>query len=177
MLFRSRVPHLMERVAWLNQLPPSFSGCVIGNEVLDAMPVHRVTRCRGDTLEGYVQAGGEPDTFLDLECPPTEQVREAAEQLSLPADDYRTEIQFAARGFVHSLARVIERGVALFFDYGFPRHEYYHPQRTRGTLMCHYRHLAHDNPYFLPGLQDITDRKSTRLNSSHIQKSRMPSSA
>jgi SAM-dependent MidA family methyltransferase len=71
-------------------------------------------------------------------------------------DGYRSEIQFLAQGFVHSLGSALARGVALFIDYGFPRHEYYHPQRARGTLMCHYRHRAHDDPYFLPGLQDIT---------------------
>jgi SAM-dependent MidA family methyltransferase len=71
-------------------------------------------------------------------------------------DGYRSEIQFVAQGFIRSLAGAIARGVALFIDYGFPRHEYYHPQRTGGTLMCHYRHRAHDDPFFLPGLQDMT---------------------
>jgi SAM-dependent MidA family methyltransferase len=71
-------------------------------------------------------------------------------------DGYRTEVQFVARGFVRSIGETLARGAALFVDYGFPRHEYYHPQRARGTLMCHYRHRAHDDPFFLPGLQDIT---------------------
>ena len=78
-----------------------------------------------------------------------------ARTLALP-DGYTTEIGLVASAFVASLARTIERGVALFVDYGFPRREYYHPQRNRGTLMCHYRHRAHDDPFFLPGLQDIT---------------------
>ena len=152
----ARAPHLLERVSWLNQLPPRFAGIVLGNEVLDAMAVHRVIRCRGDTLEGFVQHDAAGGGFLDLEGPASEALRRAAEELPLPDDDYRTEIQLAARGFIRSLGGVLERGVALFFDYGFPRHEYYHPQRNRGTLMCHYRHRAHDDPYFLPGLQDIT---------------------
>jgi len=152
----ARAPHLLERVAWLNQLPPRFDGIVLGNEVLDAMPVHRVIRCRGDTLEGCVQHDAAGCSFLDLEWPAGDAVRRAAEELPLPEDDYRTEIQLVARGFIRSLGAMLEHGVALFFDYGFPRREYYHPQRNRGTLMCHYRHRAHDDPYFLPGLQDIT---------------------
>jgi SAM-dependent MidA family methyltransferase len=152
----ARAPHLLERVAWLNQLPPRFAGIVLGNEVLDAMAVHRVIRCRGDTLEGFVQHDAAGRNFLDLEWPASDALRQAAEELPLPDDDYRTEIQLVARGFIRSLGAMLERGVALFFDYGFPRHEYYHPQRNRGTLMCHYRHRAHDDPYFLPGLQDIT---------------------
>src|SRR5207344_851119 len=80
----------------------------------------------------------------------------AAGELRLPDDAYRTEIQLQARAFIRSLGGMLDHGVALFFDYGFPRHEYYHPQRAEGTLMCHYRHRAHDDPFFLPGLQDIT---------------------
>ena len=152
----ARAPHLLERVAWLNQLPPRFEGIVLGNEVLDAMPAHRVIRRHGETMEGFVQRDSAGRGFLDLDWTASAAVRQAAADLPLPDDDYRTEIQLVARGFVRSLGAVLERGVALFFDYGFPRREYYHPQRHRGTLMCHYRHRAHDDPYFLPGLQDIT---------------------
>jgi SAM-dependent MidA family methyltransferase len=73
-----------------------------------------------------------------------------------PDEGYCSEVQRHAQGFISSLAAVLRRGAALFVDYGFPRHEYYHPQRTQGTLRCHYRHRAHDDPLFLPGLQDIT---------------------
>jgi SAM-dependent MidA family methyltransferase len=152
----ARAPHLIERVAWLNGLPPAFEGVILGNEVLDAMPFHRVIRCQGDTLEGFVQYDAKAHAFLDLELRATDAVREAAAELPLPEHDYRTEVQLAARGFIRSIGATLKRGVALFFDYGFPRHEYYHPQRSGGTLMCHYRHHAHDDPFFLPGLQDIT---------------------
>jgi SAM-dependent MidA family methyltransferase len=81
---------------------------------------------------------------------------DALDPSCFPADGYRSEIQFVARAFIKSLGATLARGAALFIDYGFPRHEYYHPQRARGTLMCHYRHRAHDDPFFLPGLQDIT---------------------
>ena len=150
----ARVPHLMERVAWLNGLPPAVSGFVIGNEVLDAMPV-QVVRARGGAIEEAGVALGAGGAFEWAYRPAAGEVAAAARALDLP-DGYITEIGLVARAFVASLARTIERGVALFVDYGFPRREYYHPQRNRGTLMCHYRHRAHDDPFFLPGLQDIT---------------------
>ena len=149
----SRVPHLLERVAWLNRLPPSFSGVVIGNEVLDAMPVH-IVRVRSGKVE---EAGvGVRSDRLDWSWRlASGEVLAAAQALALP-EGFRTEIGLAARAFVRSLADVLEKGVALFVDYGFPAKEYYHAQRSEGTLMCHYRHHAHADPFFFPGLQDIT---------------------
>src|SRR5262245_44359360 len=149
----ARVPHLLERVAWLNRLPPAFSGIVLGNEVLDAMPVH-VVRVQGGRLEegGVGERGGRFDWSWRVA---SDELIGAAKPLGL-AEGFRTEIHLAARAFVRSLAGVLEKGVALFVDYGFPQKEYYHPQRREGTLMCHYRHHAHDDPFFLPGLQDIT---------------------
>jgi SAM-dependent MidA family methyltransferase len=149
-----RVPHLMERVAWLNGLPPAFSGFVVGNEVLDAMPV-QVVRARGGAVEEAGVALGRDGAFEWAYRPASGALADAARALDLP-DGYTTEIGLVARAFVASLARALERGVALFVDYGFPRREYYHPQRRTGTLMCHYRHRAHADPFFLPGLQDIT---------------------
>jgi SAM-dependent MidA family methyltransferase len=149
----ARVPHLLERVAWLNRLPPAFSGVVLGNEVLDAMPV-RVVRAKG----GKVEEGGVGARSDRLDWSwrvAAGELLEAARALDLP-EGFRTEIALAARGFMRTLAGVLERGVALFVDYGFPRKEYYHAQRREGTLMCHYRHHAHADPFFLPGLQDIT---------------------
>jgi len=149
----ARVPHLLERVAWLNRLPPSFSGVVLGNEVLDAMPV-QVVRSRAGTLQ---EAGvGAKDRRFDWDWRPAAgELLQAAQALALP-EGYLTEIPLAARGFMRSLAEMLEKGVALFVDYGFPAREFYHPQRSEGTLMCHYRHHAHADPFFLPGLQDIT---------------------
>jgi SAM-dependent MidA family methyltransferase len=152
----ARVPHLLERVAWLNQLPPSFRGCIIGNEVLDAMPVHRIVRSHGESLEAFVHRGEAGSPFIEHDHKASDALEAAAERLPLPDDDYRTEAQLVACGFIRSIANMLEKGVALFVDYGFPRREYYHPQRSRGTLMCHYRHRAHDDPFYLPGLQDIT---------------------
>jgi SAM-dependent MidA family methyltransferase len=148
-----RVPHLMERVAWLNQLPPSFSGVILGNEVLDAMPVE-VFRI-GEA--GVEQAGvtGHRTEFEWAWRPAGAVLAEQIEALDL-APGYRSEIAPAAAAFIASLGARLEKAAAIFIDYGFPQREYYHPQRSAGTLMCHYRHHAHDDPFFLPGLQDIT---------------------
>jgi SAM-dependent MidA family methyltransferase len=150
----ARVPHLMERVAWLNGLPPGFCGFVVGNEVLDAMPVH-VVRTRGGAIEEAGVAAGRDGRLDWAYRPATGALLAAARELDLP-DGYVTEIGLVARAFVASLVATLDRAVAVFVDYGFPRREYYHPQRRTGTLMCHYRHRAHADPFFLPGLQDIT---------------------
>jgi len=149
----ARAPHLLERVAWLNGLPPSFEGVVIGNEVLDAMPAHVFQRRGANVMEmGVALTGGRPGWSPQ----PAGTIAAAVDVSCFSVDGYRSEVQLAASAFIRSLGQAIARGVALFIDYGFPRAEYYHPQRTSGTLMCHYRHRAHDDPFFLPGLQDIT---------------------
>jgi SAM-dependent MidA family methyltransferase len=161
----ARAPHLLERVAWLNGLPPAFAGVVIGNEVLDAMPAHVVRREGGSFSEMGVARAGK--TFGWAARPASSALAELARSCFPEAGsssgrdpsselEYQSEFQLAASGFIRALGRSLERGAALLIDYGFPRREYYHPQRGAGTLMCHYRHRAHDDPFFLPGLQDIT---------------------
>jgi SAM-dependent MidA family methyltransferase len=145
---------LFSRVQWLDALPEKFSGMVLANEVLDALPVHVVRTAVGGPLELGVVMNGQG--FVWTERPiVNEQLQTLLAGLDLPPD-YVTELCPAAHGLVSSLAQMLESGVMLFVDYGFPRHEYYHPQRNQGTLMCHYRHYAHDDPFLYPGLQDIT---------------------
>jgi SAM-dependent MidA family methyltransferase len=151
----ARVPHLMERVAWLNVLPPALTGVVVGNEVLDAMPAHIVRIRAGATEEAGVTLGRGAAAFEWAHRPAAGELADAVRLLQL-TEGVTTEIGLVARAFVASVAKILERGIALFIDYGFPRAEYYHPQRGEGTLMCHYRHRAHADPFFLPGLQDIT---------------------
>ena len=148
-----RAPRLVERVAWLNGLPREFTGVVVGNEVLDAMPAHVFRRDGGSVVEMGVTIR---DGTFHWAPRSSGSAPTGLEPTLFPADGYRSEIQFVARAFIRSLGDALARGVALFIDYGFPRHEYYHPQRAGGTLMCHYRHRAHDDPFLLPGLQDIT---------------------
>lgn len=145
---------LAERVHWLETLPSSFAGCVVGNEVLDALPVHLVAmRAEGICERGV---GVEGVAFVWRERPLTSgALLEAARSLEMPPE-YVSEICLAAPALVASLADSLQRGALLLIDYGFPRREYYHAQRSAGTLMCHYRHHAHDDPFLYPGLQDIT---------------------
>jgi len=152
-LLARRVPHLIERVAWINQLPHPFEGLVIANEVLDAMPTHIVRR-NGARFEeaGVCFEGGR--FAMRFQAASGDLCKQAA-ALGL-APGTTTEIQLVAQAFIRSLAASLSRGLALFIDYGFSASEYYHPQRISGTLMCHYRHHAHDDPFFWPGLQDIT---------------------
>jgi SAM-dependent MidA family methyltransferase len=145
---------LAERVYWLDALPPTFSGCMVGNEVLDALPVHVVAWRENGLYERGIGMEGEKLVWSER---PLESgnLLDAVEKLALPPG-YVSEICLAASALVASLADTMERGALLLIDYGFPRREYYHPQRAQGTLMCHYRHHAHDDPLLYPGLQDIT---------------------
>jgi SAM-dependent MidA family methyltransferase len=166
-----RAPGLIERVRWLDVLPAQFEGVVLANEVLDATPAHQVRSAGIDVEEvGVVQSnplsrmtgegGGEGTasglvTLCSASRPTRGALADAAALIGLPPD-YETEINLTARALVSSLARLLTRGVLLFIDYGFPAREFYHPQRASGTLMCHYRHHAHDDPFAFVGLQDIT---------------------
>jgi SAM-dependent MidA family methyltransferase len=154
-LQKSLPPELMQRVHWLDELPDEFVGLVLGNEVLDALPVHVIkVGEQGDLFECGVTWSGDGFEWSahSLTSGP---LFEQASRLGLP-NTYTAELCPAASGLVASLADMLHEGILLFIDYGFPRSEYYHPQRHEGTLMCHYRHYAHDDPFLYPGLQDIT---------------------
>jgi SAM-dependent MidA family methyltransferase len=145
---------LRNRVHWLDAIPEQLTGVVLANEVLDALPVHIVSWDESDMLERGVTWDGRAFSWLERALQDGA-LRERAQALS-PAPPYVSEISLAVPALVRTLAGVLARGALLFIDYGFGSGEYYHPQRTSGTLMCHYRHRAHDDPFFLPGLQDIT---------------------
>ncbi|HEX7635707.1 MAG TPA: class I SAM-dependent methyltransferase [Noviherbaspirillum sp.] len=150
------------QVTWLERFPAAFSGVVIGNEVLDAMPVHLVVKTGQGWKERGIGLSSKGFVYRDRPCDAAliAQIPNADE---LP-DGYLTEVHPVAQGFMRSLAAMLCAGhsetgrgaAALLFDYGFPAHEYYLNQRAQGTLMCHYRHHAHPDPFYLPGLQDIT---------------------
>ena len=140
-------------VQWLEVLPPRLDAVIVGNEVLDAIPTHVVEVRGGVVHEAGVACDGAQ--FSWSLRPAEDALREAATALAL-TDGYRTEVNLAARAFVASFARLLERGALLLIDYGYSARELYHPQRSQGTLMCHYRHHAHGDPFVLVGLQDIT---------------------
>ncbi len=154
-LFEAEAPEWLDRVDWLERLPDRHRGVILGNEVLDAMPVHLVVwRKKGVGERGVIWDGA---AFAwadrDITAPDLAGVVQALPGQAL---GYLSEVNLGATGLVRALGDCLERGVMLFIDYGFPRAEYYHAQRETGTLMCHYRHHAHADPFFLPGLQDIT---------------------
>ena len=153
MLLDREAPQIASRVVWLDALPPAIDALVIANEVLDAMPVH-VVSARNDGIDeiGIVASA---DRFAWQSRGAAGAVLDAARLLPIAAG-CTTEIGLAAAAFTRTLAESIQHGVAIFIDYGFPSREYYHPQRSGGTLMCHYRHHAHADPLCLVGLQDIT---------------------
>ena len=142
---------------WLDRLPHRFRGVMIANEVVDAMPVHALAWTAKGVLERGVCANeGE---LAWCERPAQGEVLSSALAIDValpPSGRYESELSLAARAWMRTLAESLERGALIVVDYGFPQREYYHPQRCTGTLMCHYRHRAHGDPFYLPGLQDIT---------------------
>ena len=152
-------PQLLQRVVWLNQLPVTFTGVILGNEVLDAIPVHIVHTTAHGLFERGVMQAEQGLTWSDKQCDDApasgHHLLDEIKSLSLPVG-YVSEFCPAANGLIASLALTLERGVILMIDYGFSASEYYHPQRNLGTLMCHYQHYAHTDPLINIGLQDIT---------------------
>ncbi|PSB91624.1 class I SAM-dependent methyltransferase [Candidatus Pandoraea novymonadis] len=149
-------PHMLDRVQWLDVLPKTFSGVIIGNEVLDAMPVNLCVRQKGSWWKLGVthQSGQFVWEARPVNTTPINALRAID---ALPRSiEYFTEIHEAGSAFIRSIGELLTNGVLLLIDYGFPATEYYHPQRRQGTLMCHYRHHAHGDPFYYPGLQDIT---------------------
>jgi SAM-dependent MidA family methyltransferase len=141
---------LAARVQWHEALPDEINGVVIGNEVLDAMPVKLMNRIKGNWHERGVVFETEGFAWQDRLCdwqPP------------LPIEgehDYLTEAHAQAEAFVRTLAERHKKGAAFFIDYGFPESEYYHPQRHMGTVMCHKAHMADPDPLAEVGRKDIT---------------------
>lgn len=150
-LLKERLPDFFDRIIWLDKLPETFSGIMLANEVMDAMPVHRF---KGSSQEYYVDSQSER-FYWKLAKPSSSELANAIKRLDLP-ENYSSEINLQLPAWLQSLSDCLEKGVLLALDYGFPRHEYYHPERSMGTLMCHHRHKTHDNPLILVGLQDIT---------------------
>lgn len=144
---------LGDRARWLEGLPESIRGVVVANEVLDAMPVHALSwRAEGIFERGVSFAN---DRLVWSERPASGAVLEEAQAIAVPPP-YESEVGLVARAWMREVAARLVEGVVFIIDYGFPRHEYYHPQRAAGTLMCHYRHTVHGDPFAHPGKEDIT---------------------
>lgn len=151
---------LRERVRWLDTPPEStFDGVILANEVLDALPVARFSVVDGRFREHCVGLGEQ--SFTWQERAPGTRLEAALERLadSLPTplpDGYLSEICVDLPGWLETISAPLRQGLVLMIDYGYPRAEFYHPDRSGGTLVCHYRHRAHFDPFVWPGLTDIS---------------------
>lgn len=144
-------------LTWLNALPTDFVGLMLGNEVLDAMPVKLIGMNKGAWFERGVAVEQAEFVWQDQ---PTHQTlpmpNEWLDALKRSQSPYLSETHDQQIAFIDSLSHALKSGVILMIDYGFPAHEYYHPERNTGTLMCHIQHVAHDDALYYVGTQDIT---------------------
>ena len=146
---------------WLEGPPETqWRGVLFANEVLDALPTPRFVIHEGEVYEEHVvlDAG---EGFIRVDQPADAMLRAAVRHVErdneapLP-EGYRSEILPQLPYWIQAVGGLLSEGAMLFCDYGYPRREYYLPERSDGTLVCHYRHRAHNDPFFLPGLQDLT---------------------
>lgn len=155
---RRRLPEIMARVEWLETLPVQpFSGVIFGNEVADALPVKRFHWNGGRVRE--LGVGWNNDSLSEYECSDSDELEAYVCRLAQQGawdGDYTSEYCPTLVAWINSLSDSLAQGLLLMIDYGYGRSEYYHPQRSMGTLICHYRHTAHADPFAYPGLQDIT---------------------
>jgi len=155
-----RIPRLAVRVRWLDRLPSKIQGCILANEVLDAMPVHRFrvgADARPRELFVMPSTGRWEEVAAEPVSPGLSEAVCALQDRALAVDPgYESEINLRAGPWIRALAEMLERGLALLIDYGYTQTEYYHPDRCQGTLMCHRRHRTREDPYIYIGLQDIT---------------------
>lgn len=160
-LLSDKIPHLMEKIHWVSDIPDEFVGVIIANEVLDAMPVNQVCfHTDGKHTEIFVAE--EEGRFVKQEHPISNpRLSEAVSRIydsygdRMP-DSYTGEINLFIKGWMQLLYEHMKKGIVILIDYGYPRSQWYIPDRYEGTLSCYYRHRHHSNPLILPGLQDIT---------------------
>lgn len=156
----SEVPQWLDRIEWLDRPPSeSWQGLLIANEVIDALSAECFAMQDGKVLQCGVSKS--KDGFEWNVSEPSGELESAVRHIEATTgrtfeDGYRSEVRLHLAEWLDSLTRSMSRGLALFVDYGYERTDYYRPDRNAGTLMCHYRHRAHDDPFFWPGLQDIT---------------------
>ena len=154
-------PHLLDRVSWIDELPKSFTGVMLGNEILDAIPTHRV-RFNKNSEHEQLFVGYKNNQLTWVGCKPEDhalisEMNKVFEKFgqNMP-DHYETEININSMQWVQQISQTLKQGLALFIDYGFTESEFFRPERSEGTLMCHYKHCAHSDPLTHVGLQDIT---------------------
>ncbi|MBW0454743.1 MAG: SAM-dependent methyltransferase [Candidatus Kinetoplastibacterium crithidii] len=146
----------IKRVKWLKTMPYDFNGCVIANELIDAMPVKLFQwndHCC--LLEKYIGINNKEE-FIWISKPANDQLASIVSRRMEPLPGYASEINLMGENWLSNIIKNITNGVLFIIDYGFPQEELYHPQRYTGTLMCHLHHMAYSDPFVAPGIQDIT---------------------
>jgi SAM-dependent MidA family methyltransferase len=157
---QQEIPALAARVSWIDTPPDQdWRGLLLANEVLDALPVERVILDQDSIRQQGVGVEQGAFCWRDRVAPPP--LRDAAQELqaALPQplpSPYRTEINLQLAPWLDAIAGRLAAGCVLLIDYGGTRGEVYHPERRDGTLICHYRHRAHGDPFLYPGLQDVS---------------------
>jgi SAM-dependent MidA family methyltransferase len=152
---------LFARCQWLDgPFESKWQGVLFANEVLDALPTPRFIMHEGEVFEEMV-ALDVNDNFIRVQQPADALLRAAVRHIERDietkfSDGYHSEVLPQLPYWIQAVGGLLEKGAMLFVDYGYPRREYYLPERRDGTLVCHYRHHAHNDPFYLPGLQDIT---------------------
>ena len=149
-------PEFLDKVVWLAQLPEQFEGILIGNEVLDAMPIERIRHNESNKWQrAYVSQ--EIDEFiLKYQETDDENIVQAALQYFPDNTPYTSELHLTQYAFIQTLAQKLTRGAMIWIDYGFDAAQYYHPQRNDGTLIGHHRHHSIHDPFYRVGLSDLT---------------------
>ncbi|WP_028389440.1 class I SAM-dependent methyltransferase [Legionella fairfieldensis] len=157
-LIQQEIPHLFTRIHWLERWPKQpFNGVILANEVLDAMPVHRFLQTEEGILESFIRVNAQGELIEHFKpCNNQRLLKQIRHSLPPHQIPYQSEINLFVDDWIQHCYNILHQGVMFLLDYGFPRHEYYHPDRNTGTIMCHYRHQAHTNPLIHPGEQDIT---------------------
>ncbi|MCR9191368.1 MAG: SAM-dependent methyltransferase [Gammaproteobacteria bacterium] len=152
------IPHLFSKIIWLNAWPDeAIEGIIIANEVLDAMPVHRFLKKKDQILEVFVDVHSEGHLIeITQDCQNERLLKQVNHVVPPQCYPYQSEVNLLLEDWLKQCATCLSKGLMLIIDYGFPQHEYYHPDRHQGTLMCHYQHRAHSNPLVHIGEQDIT---------------------
>lgn len=155
-LLEKALPHLTDKIVFLERLPQTpFEGVIIANEVLDAMPVTRFLLDGGNYFELAVDLN-EKNQLVDKWVLKSKPCMEFINELGPYDRPYQSEVNCHVKPWLKSIHSILKKGVVLLLDYGFPKAEYYHPDRYMGTLMCHYRHKSQTDPYLYLGNQDIT---------------------
>jgi SAM-dependent MidA family methyltransferase len=152
---------LFARCEWLDgPFETKWQGVLFANEVLDALPTPRFVMHEGEVFEEMV-ALDPHEHFISVQQPADALLRAAVRHIERDietkfSDGYQSEVLPQLPYWIQAVGGLLEKGAMLFIDYGYPRREYYLPERREGTLVCHYRHHAQKDPFYLPGLQDIT---------------------